>query len=161
MVTLKWPWDTGSCHARLKALSCTWLQREIVPFKYFKGLKHHKEDLGGDGSEVVVAERAGPANISLPNDNTHTHTSLLSWSLLVNTFDNYNLHCICYNWLLSLETVGSEPLFAVLWATTVLHLRQKKSRLDSALITPRQEKHRTLKPGRLPRCDSYSMCCHQ
>lgn len=81
------------------------------------------------------------AEISLPPDNTHTHTSLLSRPLLVNTFDNYNLHCICYNWLLSLETVGSEPLFAAL-----------RDRKTQTLITPRQEKHRTLKQGQLPRC---------
>lgn len=124
---------------------------QIVPFKYLKGLKHHEGDLRGDSNKVMIAERASLANIFLKKNSAfwkHTCTFLLPWSLLVDSFDNYNLHCICYNWPLSLETDCSEPLFPILWATTVQHLRQKNSRLDSPLMTSRVKKHKTLKkPG--------------
>lgn len=61
---------------------------------------------------------------------THVHTFPPSCSPRAYSSDNSNLHCICYNWPLSLEMECGEPLFPILWAVIVQRLRGNNSRLD-------------------------------
>lgn len=79
---------------------------------------------------------------------THAHTFLLLRFLPVDSFDSCNLPCICYNWLLSLETGNIKSVDPML-------------RLQSRLPTNdiRSERGGDIKTAWMPRCCSRLFIC--